>query len=110
VIAAVFLAGLVPGVGIGVLIGRRVRLAYRELNDWLGEWAEARKGADLAEDQRVISDEHPVVDDDLNPEVFVSEGNPPEPYCPCGGQCHRGPNPCSMSCMAHHAIVVGGQP
>lgn len=23
-----------------------------------------------------------------------------EPYCPCGGQCHHSPNPCSFSCLS----------
>lgn len=22
------------------------------------------------------------------------------PYCPCGGQCHHSPNPCSFGCIA----------
>ena len=25
-------------------------------------------------------------------------------YCPCGWTCHETPNPCSISCLAHHPI------
>lgn len=104
-IAAAFLAGLVPGVGLGVLVGRRVRLGYRELNDWLGEWAEARKGADWARDRRVISGEHPVVeapeqyDQDADSGILCTwcpnEATGTVPYAqdpskrlPLCGQCH----------------------
>jgi hypothetical protein len=31
-------------------------------------------------------------------------------YCPCAGECHRSPSPCSFGCIIHDAEFVPARP